>query len=357
MDGAVKTLRFANKEKHMQSTHAIVPGPRAVTYEQREMGEPGPGQVLVETEASGISPGTELAIYTGIHQWLNDPTNQWAKFPFQPGYSAVGRVLAAGEGVSRLQVGQRVIWPGRHASHALVLAEGERADIWPIADHVRAEEAALLSLARFPLTALVRNTNILGQAVAVLGLGLIGQIALRLFSAAGAFPIVGIDAVAGRRALAEATYGVRTIDPKAGDTLDAAQSLLGGRRPDIVVDATGAPSALQDALHIVADGGAVMLVGSPRGVAQSFDTYWDLHGRSVSIIGAHGSAVGTAPRDKFPFTRDRALPLLVHLLESGKLRLNDLVTHYVPGSDLGAMYAGLLERRDEFLGVALHWDV
>jgi 2-desacetyl-2-hydroxyethyl bacteriochlorophyllide A dehydrogenase len=341
----------------MKSTHAIVPGPREVTYEQRELRDPGQGEVLVETEASGISPGTELAIFTGIHQWLNDPTNQWAKFPFQPGYSAVGRVIAAGEGVGRLQVGQRVIWPGRHASHAVVMAEGEAADIWPIADHVRAEEAALLSLARFPLTSLVRNTNILGQAVAVLGLGLIGQIALRLFNAAGAFPLIGVDAVAGRRARAEATYGVRTIDPKAGDPLDAARAILGGRRPDIVVDATGVPSALQDALHLVADGGAVMLVGSPRGIAQNFDTYWDLHGRSVSIIGSHGSAVGIAPRDKFPFTRSRALPLLVHFMESGKLRLADLVTHYVPGSDLGAMYNGLIDRRDEFLGVALHWDV
>ena len=341
----------------MKSTQAIVPGPRAVTYEQRELGEPGPGEVLVETEASGISPGTELAIFTGIHQWLNDPTNLWAKFPFHPGYSAVGRVLAVGEGVSRLAVGQRVIWPGRHESHAHVAAEGERADIWPIADHVRPEEAALLSLARFPLTALVRNTNILGQSVAVLGLGLIGQIALRLFSASGAFPVIGIDAVAGRRAKAEATYGVRTIDPQAGDPLDAARAILNGRRPDIVVDATGVPNALQDALHLVADGGAVMLVGSPRGIAQNFDTYWDLHGRSVSIIGAHGSAVGTAPRDKFPFTRERALPLLVHFLESGKLRLADLVTHYVPGSDLEAMYTGLLDQRDDFLGVALHWDV
>ncbi|HWQ16160.1 MAG TPA: zinc-binding dehydrogenase [Roseiflexaceae bacterium] len=341
----------------MQGVRAVMPEPYRITIETYEVPAPGPGQVLVATEASGISPGTELAIYTGIHQWLKDPTRAWPKFPFVAGYSAVGRVAAVGAGVTRLKEGDRVIWPGRHESHALVAAEGEAADIWPIAEHVSASSAALLSLARFPLSALVQSQRILGQAVAVLGLGLIGQITARLYSAAGAFPIVGIDTVAGRRSRAEATYGVRTVDPAAGDALEAVRALLGGARPDVVVDATGVPAALQDALRLVADGGQVVLVGSPRGLIQQFDTYWDLHGRSVTVTGAHGSAIGASVRERFPFTRARALPLLVHLLESGKLRLDDLVTHAVDGRELDAMYRGLLERRDEFLGVTLHWGV
>lgn len=341
----------------MQGKRGLITEPYTTQIEEYEIGDPGPGQVLVETEASGISPGTELAIYTGIHQWLNDPNNKWAKFPFRGGYSAVGRVMAVGADVKRFKEGDRVIWPGRHESHAIIQAEGDTADIWPIADHVPAASAALLSLGRFPFTALVRSSTILGQSVAVLGAGLIGQIAARLFNAAGAYPIISIDSVAQRRKWAEATYGVRTIDPTAGDSLETIKEMLGGKRPDIVVDATGVPAALKDALRLVVDGGQIILVGSPRGIIQDFDSYWDLHGRSVSIVGAHGSAVGIHARDKFPFTRSRQLPLLVHFLESGKLKLDDLVTHHVPGDQIGAMYDGLLNKRDDYLGVALHWDV
>jgi 2-desacetyl-2-hydroxyethyl bacteriochlorophyllide A dehydrogenase len=341
----------------MKGKRGIITEPYKTEIEEYEIVDPTAGQVLVETEASGISPGTELAIYTGIHQWLNDPTNKWAKFPFRGGYSAVGRVLKVGPEVTRFKEGDRVIWPGRHESHAVVQAEGDMADIWPIADHVPAASAALLSLGRFPFTALARSSTILGQSVAILGLGLIGQIATRLFNAAGAYPIIGVDAVEQRRAWARGTYGVRTLNPTEGDAVENIKELLGGKRADIVVDATGVPAALQDALRLVTDGGQVILVGSPRGTIQNFDSYWDLHGRSVSIVGAHGSAVGIHARDKFPFTRSRQLPLLVHFLESGKLKLDDLITHHVPGDQIGEMYDGLLNKRNDYLGVALHWDV
>jgi 2-desacetyl-2-hydroxyethyl bacteriochlorophyllide A dehydrogenase len=331
----------------------VMPQEFTVDFAEYEVLLPGANQVLIATEASGISAGTELAIYTGIHQWLKDPTNLWAKFPFVPGYSAVGRILAVGAEVRMFKVGDRVIWPGRHESHALVDI-GPDADIWPVAEHVPAPEAAMLSLARFPFTALVQSQRILGQAVVILGLGMIGQIATRLFAASGAHPIIGVDAFAQRRRWAEQVFGVRTIDPSTGDGPDQLRALI-GRRADVVVDATGVPAALQDALKLVDDGGQVVLVGSPRGIIQNFDSYWDLHGRSVTITGAHGSAIGAQVRPHFPFTRDRALPLLAHFAAGGKLNLTQMITHHVHAENAPEMYEGLRVKRDEFLAVTMHW--
>jgi threonine dehydrogenase-like Zn-dependent dehydrogenase len=156
--------------------------------------------------------------------------------------------------------------------------------------------------------------------------------------------------------MAEATPGVTTADPSAGDVRAALRERNNGALPDIVVDATGAPNTVRTAMAAVVDGGKVIMVGSPRGIAGDVDFYWDLHGRSIALIGAHGSAIGLAAREKFPFVLDRALRLIVHLLETDRLRLDDLITHHVHTTELKAMYEGLLHQRDEFLGVTLHWQ-
>ena len=338
----------------LEGIRAVVPRPHEVVCEAFPVRSPGPGQVLIKTEASAISPGTELAVYTGVHQWLSDPSRSWPKFPFVPGYSAVGRIVAAGPGVDRFREGDRVVWPGRHESYGLVDVT-DRSAIWPIAASVPAPVAACAVLARFPLTALVRCPQILGQSVAVMGLGLIGQIALRLFSAAGAYPLIGVDPVEQRRVRAASGCGAATVDPAAGELPLMLRSINRGEPPDIIVDATGVPAAASLAMSAVADGGSVIMVGSPRGIAGDVDFYWDLHGRSLSLIGAHGTALGTEPREKFPFTRERAMRLIVHFLESGKLALDDILTHAVHTTELQAMYEGLLHRRDEFVGVTLHW--
>ena len=167
--------------------------------------------------------------------------------------------------------------------------------------------------------------------------------------------MIGIDPVAARREVAARTPGVSTIDPTAGDLKEALRAVNGGELPDITVDATGVPNTVKAAMNVVADGGRVVMVGSPRGIAGDVDFYWDLHGRSITLIGAHGSAIGTVPRENFPFIRERTMRLLVHWIESGKVKLDDLITHDVHADQAAAMYDGLLNRRDEFLGVTLHW--
>lgn len=338
-----------------QGQRAVITAPYRVEVQSYDVPVPGQGQIVIQTEASAISAGTELAIYTGIHQWLSDPNRMWPKFPCVPGYSAVGRVVARGEGITGFSEGDRVIWPGRHDSFGVANVGGKNPLVRHIAEDLPAQVAACAALTRFPLTALIRSREILGQSVAVFGLGAIGQLTLRLFSAAGAYPLYGIDPVTSRHAWAEATPGVTALDPAGVELREELRRLNGGASPDIVVDATGAPEAVKDAMHVVADGGKVVMVGSPRGIASNVDFYWDLHGRSIQLIGAHGSSVGVEAREKFPYVLDRAMDLIVHLLESGKLRIDDLVTHYEYASKLGDMYEGLLHDKERFLAVTLHW--
>lgn len=189
----------------------------------------------------------------------------------------------------------------------------------------------------------------------MLGLGIIGQVALRLYEGAGAFPIVGLDPIAFRREAAARGGAIVTIDPQTDDPAAAVRSALGGRGADIVLDTTGWASAVPTAMSLAADGGQVVLLGSPRGRAENVDFYSDLHRRSLHVIGAHDSGIGFSVRERFPWTNERVLPYIIHSLQRGRFRVDDLITHLVRPDQLLEMYGGLLHRKEEFLGVVLDW--
>src|SRR3954453_9705088 len=100
----------------MRPTQAFIVEPYRVETRQVELPPPAANQILVQTEASAVSAGTELAVYTGTHQWIKDPNRPEWKFPSRPGYSAAGRVAAAGSAVTGWTPGDRVSYPGNHAS-------------------------------------------------------------------------------------------------------------------------------------------------------------------------------------------------------------------------------------------------
>src|SRR3954462_6039683 len=104
----------------MKARQAVITKPFATEVREVDLPVPADNQILVATEVSAVSPGTELAVYTGTHQWLLDPTLPDWKFPFRPGYSAAGTIVAVGSRVSEWKPGDRVSYPGNHASAELL---------------------------------------------------------------------------------------------------------------------------------------------------------------------------------------------------------------------------------------------
>src|SRR5439155_6776819 len=158
---------------------------------------------------------------------LKDPNLPDWKFPFRSGYSAAGRITAVGANIRGWQPGDRVSYPGNHASHELLTLGHERGRWWKLPDKLDAEKAALACIARYGLGASVRAGLTLGRSAAVLGLGLIGQFSLRCLLAAGANPVIGIDAVKMRRDAALAAGADFAIDPTGINLQQELAKLLG----------------------------------------------------------------------------------------------------------------------------------
>jgi 2-desacetyl-2-hydroxyethyl bacteriochlorophyllide A dehydrogenase len=306
---------------------------------------------------SAVSAGTELAVWTGTHQWLKDPNLPDWKFPFRPGYSAAGTVVAVGSDVKDWQPGDRVSYPGNHASMELLTIGHERGRLWRLPANLDFEKASLACIARYGMGASIRAGITLGRSAAVLGLGIIGQFALRCLIAAGANPVVGIDSIKMRRDAALAAGADHVIDPNAGDTRQQLHDRMRSRGAEIVADATGIPDAVPVAMSLACDGGQVVVVGSPRGKAKDVNFYDDLHRRYIEVTGAHGNMLFEPAHTRVAGAWDinKAQHWLLAMLANGRLSLNGLITHRIQPAELGTAYEGLLKKKDEYLGVVVRW--
>src|SRR5207248_10603134 len=212
-------------------------------------------------------------------------------------------------------------------------------------------------IARYGLGAPVRAGITLGRSAAVLGLGIIGQFALRCLIAAGASPVVGIDAVRMRRDAAKAAGADHVIDPSAGDTRQQLNDFLGTKGAELVADATGVPDAVPVAMSLACDAGQVVVVGSPRGRAKEVNFYDDLHRRYIEVTGAHGNMLFEPAHTRLAgaWDIDKAQKWLLAALASGRLSLAGLITQRITVEGLDAAYDGLLRQKEEYLGVVVRW--
>ena len=90
----------------MKAKRLVFPSKLKVEIEEYDIPDaPGPDEVLIENVYGLISHGTELAMFTETHIGFPDPEFRYAKFPFRPGYAAIGRAVVVGKDVEGVEEG------------------------------------------------------------------------------------------------------------------------------------------------------------------------------------------------------------------------------------------------------------
>ncbi len=320
---------------------ALVIQPGAIRLEPDELPSPAPDEVLLRTTKTLISPGTERAIM------LNLP-GLAVQYPKSVGYSHVGEVIRVGAEARSLKIGDRVASKSRHASHALV-KEGLCHQLAPDLDD---EHATFFQLLATSLQA-VRKTRLeLGEAMAALGAGLVGQLALQVARVAGAMPVVAIDNHQGRLKLA---YELGADEIVSAENMAKGTTTLAERFP-VVVEATGNPAALKAACDITAFGGRIALLGSSRGATESFDFYKRVHKKGITLIGAHIDTAARLSSAPGWWTLRDEQHTAMNLLQSKRVRVAPLISHRCHWSEIAAAYDLLAEWNLDALGMIIDWS-
>ncbi len=302
-------------------------------------------RVLVKNDFDVISAGTELANYHAL-------PNTGGAFPRYPGYSVAGHVEAVGPEVKTLKKGDRVIvhWCG-HRSR-FIKPEDE---LLKIPDGVDQAEASFAHLCSFPFLG-VRKLNIqLGESVMVAGLGILGLFAVQIARLAGAYPVLGCDFSAERRAMALKLGADFVFDPSEPDFIEKVKAVTDGKGPDGVVEVTGYISALQQALEYIAWQGRITLLGCTRISDRTIDYYQYVHRRGIQLIGCH-----TFTRPKFEsrpgqWTEMDDYRTFLKFVAAKRLQVAPVITERVSPRDASAVYHELGNSKNPPFGVLFDW--
>jgi threonine dehydrogenase-like Zn-dependent dehydrogenase len=172
----------------------------------------------------------------------------------------------------------------------------------------------------------IRESNVrFGETVAVIGLGAIGLLAVRMALAGGAETVFAVDLLPGRRQLAAEWGAHHVLDPKAGDVAAEIHRLIGGPGVDVAIESSGAYPALQTAIRATRMGGTVCSAGFYQGESKGLWLGREWHHNRLTMIVPHGCGWGHWPRDYPLWDEQRAYDCIVSLMRQGRLTAPGLI--------------------------------
>ncbi len=276
------------------------------------------GHVLVRVTHSGLC-GTDLKIYKGAIP---------AEYPLIMGHEMVGEVAGGGRVIVdpvlycgscfHCRIGQTNLCPsggligresnGGFAEYAAVPA----GQVFPLPDSIDSRSAPLIQVATTCLHAQRLAHLSSGESVAVIGVGVSGQLHVQLAKANGAGKVIGISRSRFKNDLARQMGADIAIESGPGAVARVLEETE-GRGADLVIECTGVMTSIADAIRMVRFGGRIVLFGITNATSGELPFY-DLYFKELTLINNRA-----ATSQDFPVTID--------LVDRGVLRLEPLITH------------------------------
>jgi len=298
-----------------------VPGPRDVLIRVKKVGICGTDRHIWEWDAwaagripVGIVTGHE---FVGIIEAVGSAVTKYA-----PGLrvSAEGHITAwkdynSRTGNAHIASDTKIIGIDRDGCFAEYVCVPEE-NVWPVHHTIPDKIAAVLD----PLGNAVHTVmaaNVGAKSVLVTGTGIIGLMAVTVAKAAGASRIFATDIDPKRRALAKKLGAVEAFDPRDDAWIGEVRKSCRGEGADVLLEMSGAGPALNQGLEAVRNGAVAALLGLFKGPIQ-FDMNKLVIFKGCTVLGING-------RKMFETWYQ-----MEELLLSGKLELDEIVTHEFP---------------------------
>jgi len=298
--------------------------------------DPAADEVVVATDASAISAGTELLVYRDeapddlpVDENI-EAFDDTFEYPLRYGYAAAGTVVETGSDVADEWLDRSVFAFRPHQTRFVADPD----DLVVLPENVSPAHGSLLPTVETATNLVLDSEPKLGESVVVFGAGVVGLCTTRLLSAFPLGELVVVEPIATRREAATAMGADRTLTP------EAAAAELGDC--DLAVELSGEPAVLNDAIDAVGYDGRVV-VGSWYGEKRApIDLGGSFHRDRIELVSSQVSTIDPARRGRWD--RKRRFDTAVKWLD--RLDCERLISHRVPFSEAADAYE-LLDARDE----------
>ena len=301
---------------------------------EREHRAAKPGEVLIRTEFSGVSVGTEMA---GAH----GRNLLWGNPPFSPGYQGVGRIMEFGDPniKGQFEEGQLVAYfTGAGTHQAFTTAAIERTH--PVSETNLYKYAGLFVQPAVGANALNKAHVKSGDSILVIGQGMIGQATALLAMMRGAYVVV-TDVSKDRLAVASKHCANRVINTSESTAWEQLEKDF-PKGFDVVIESTGIMPLVEDALKCTKFEGMIVFEGHYAG-----DLKFEFnlaHRKQLNAV--FPFFIGEAP------SRES----VINQITSGHLNMKALVSHEVNWKDSDVVYSKLFTpEKDSMNGILIDW--
>lgn len=312
---------------------AIITGPARIEIREQSLPEPGRGEVRVRLQGCGLC-GSNLPVWEG-RPWFNYPQQAGA-----PGHEGWGVIDAVGPEVRGLSEGDRVAVLSYHAFGEYDLAAADAVVRLPPALQDRPFPGEALGCA---LNVIRRCAIEDGQFVAVVGVGFLGALLVRLAVLRGA-QVIALSRRESALAIARSFGAVCTIPlDNESSPVAAVGALTDGKGCDCVIEATGHAAPLQLAAELTRERGRLVIAGYHQDGLRAVNMQlWNWRG--FDVINAH---------ERDPAIYRRGIAEAVDVVAAGQLVPDPLYTHRFPLEHIDEAFGCMQSRDRDFMKALL----
>lgn len=246
-----------------------------------------PTDVKIKVEYCAIC-GSDIHISTGAFDYMFAGVPENCPIPL--GHEVSGVVVETGDGCTTVKVGDRVTYNNNRGCgqcyfcrnrmenfcRSMTTTQGgmgefvvtDETQVYLLPENVSLRHGCLTEPTSIAMRAIQQADIKPGMSVAILGAGPIGMLALQLARLSGAYPLVMIGRRAGKMELARELGADAAFASAEMDAAQASMELVDGRGFDVVLECSGALSALDMAYNLVAPGGTLVIVSAYQGGAK-----------------------------------------------------------------------------------------